>query len=126
MLGIGFRPIPSIHNKKLKQLSQKGIHMATVVITTNVTRRLDRLQWSRFHTMVTALLGIGWLLDAFEVNIVGSVLGVIQTVFHLDAGVVRSDRIHAGDIVAPERILGRWTSSRRVSAGRRQMARQIH
>lgn len=59
--------------------------MATAVITTNVTRRLDRLRWSRFHTMITALLGIGWLLDAFEVNIVGSVLGVIQTVFHLDA-----------------------------------------
>jgi MFS family permease len=57
--------------------------MATTVITTNLTRRLDRLQWRRFHTMVTALLGIGWLLDAFEVNIVGSVLGVIQTVFHL-------------------------------------------
>ncbi|HZR39539.1 MAG TPA: MFS transporter [Ktedonobacteraceae bacterium] len=59
--------------------------MTTVVITTNITRRLDQLHWSRFHTMVTALLGIGWLLDAFEVNIVGSVLGVIQTVFHLDA-----------------------------------------
>jgi MFS family permease len=69
----------------LKQLSPKGIHMATEVITTNVTRRLDQLHWSRFHTLVTAVLGIGWLLDAFEVNIVGSVLGVIQTIFHLDA-----------------------------------------
>ncbi len=58
--------------------------MATEQITTDVTRRLDILRWSRFHTMVTAVLGIGWLLDAFEVNIVGSVLGVIQTVFHLD------------------------------------------
>jgi hypothetical protein len=35
--------------------------------------------------MVTAVLGIGWLLDAFEVNIAGSVLGVIQTIFHLTA-----------------------------------------
>lgn len=59
--------------------------MATEQITTDVTRRLDVLHWSRFHTMVTAVLGVGWLLDAFEVNIVGSVLGVIQTVFHLDA-----------------------------------------
>lgn len=59
--------------------------MATEQITTDVTRRLDVLHWSRFHTMVTAVLGVGWLLDAFEVNIVGSVLGVIQTVFHLNA-----------------------------------------
>ncbi len=69
----------------VKQFRQKGNHMATELITTNVTRRLDQLHWSRFHTMVAAVLGIGWLLDAFEVNIVGSVLGVIQTVFHLDA-----------------------------------------
>jgi MFS family permease len=59
--------------------------MATQRITTDVTRRLDLLHWSTFHTMVTAVLGIGWLLDAFEVNIVGSVLGVIQIVFHLNA-----------------------------------------
>ncbi|HEY0754765.1 MAG TPA: MFS transporter [Ktedonobacteraceae bacterium] len=57
--------------------------MATETISTDVTRRLDRLRWSRFHTTITAVLGIGWLLDAFEVNVVGSVLGVIQGVFHL-------------------------------------------
>ncbi len=59
--------------------------MAAPTITTGVTRRLDRLRWSRFHTLITAVLGVGWLLDAFEVNIVGSVLGVIQGVFHLNA-----------------------------------------
>lgn len=59
--------------------------MATQPLTTTVTRRLDRLHWSRFHTLITAVLGIGWLLDAFEVNIVGSVLGIIQSVFHLNA-----------------------------------------
>lgn len=59
--------------------------MASQVLTTTITRRLDRLHWSRFHTLITAVLGIGWLLDAFEVNIVGSVLGIIQSVFHLNA-----------------------------------------
>lgn len=59
--------------------------MATERISTDVTRRLDLLHWSRFHTVATAVLGVGWLLDAFEVNIVGSVLGVIQSVFKLDA-----------------------------------------
>ncbi len=59
--------------------------MATQRIATDVTRRLDRLCWSRFKTTVTVVLGICWLLDAFEVNIVGSVLGIIQGVFHLNA-----------------------------------------
>lgn len=57
--------------------------MSIETISTDVTRRLDRLRWSRFHTTIVAVLGIGWLLDAFEVNVVGSVLGVIQSVFHL-------------------------------------------
>lgn len=57
--------------------------MAAETISTDITRRLDRLRWSRFHTLIVAVLGVGWLLDAFEVNIVGSVLGVIQSVFHL-------------------------------------------
>jgi len=57
--------------------------MSTETISTDVTRRLDRLHWSRFHTTIAAVLGVGWLLDAFEVNVVGSVLGVIQNVFHL-------------------------------------------
>lgn len=59
--------------------------MSTNIVHTDVTRRLDRLKWSRFHTTVTAALAVGWFLDAFEVNIVGSVLGIIQGVFHLDA-----------------------------------------
>lgn len=59
--------------------------MATDLLRTNVTRRLDVLHWSRFHTLITVALGVGWFLDAFEVNIVGSVLGVIQGVFHLNA-----------------------------------------
>jgi hypothetical protein len=33
--------------------------------------RLDRLPWSAFDTRLTLALGIGWLLDAFEVNIIG-------------------------------------------------------
>jgi len=61
------------------------IIMASERIRTDVTRRLDVLRWSPFHTTITVALGVGWLLDAFEVNIVGSVLGVIQNVFHLNA-----------------------------------------
>ncbi|GAC1454312.1 MAG: MFS transporter [Ktedonobacterales bacterium] len=49
---------------------------------TNVTTRLDRLPWGRFHLTVTMALGIVWLLDAFEVNIIGSVIPTIDKVFH--------------------------------------------
>jgi len=48
-----------------------------------IGERLDRLPWTRFHTRVTLALGIGWLLDAFEVNVIGSVLGVLKTLWRL-------------------------------------------
>jgi len=50
---------------------------------TNLTARLDRLPWGRFHTVVTIALGLGWMLDAFETNIIGSVLGQVRQVWHL-------------------------------------------
>ena len=50
---------------------------------TDVTTRLDRLPWSPFHRYVAIALGIVWLLDAFEVNIIGSVLPTIQRYFNL-------------------------------------------
>lgn len=49
----------------------------------NLPQRLDRLHWSRFHTAVTAALGIGWLFDAFEVNLTGGLLDTIKNEFHL-------------------------------------------
>ncbi len=45
--------------------------------------RLDALRWNRFHTTVTLALGVGWLLDAFEVTIVGNVIGVFKHLWHL-------------------------------------------
>jgi MFS family permease len=48
-----------------------------------IGERLDALPWTRFHTRVTLALGIGWLLDAFEVNVIGSVLGVLKTLWRL-------------------------------------------
>lgn len=51
--------------------------------STSVGARLDRLAWKPVHTRITLALGIGWLLDAFEVNVVGSVLGVLKDLWHL-------------------------------------------
>lgn len=50
---------------------------------TDLTARLDRLPWGRFHTIVTIALSLGWMLDAFETNIIGSVLGQVKSVWHL-------------------------------------------
>lgn len=44
----------------------------------SVGERMDKMGWSSFHTRVTMALGIAWLLDSFEVNIIGSVLDVLK------------------------------------------------
>ena len=56
------------------------------VFETDVPARLDRLPWSRFHTLVVAALGITWILDGLEVTLVGSLAGAISASprLHLD------------------------------------------
>lgn len=46
---------------------------------------LDRLRWRPIHTRITLALGIGWMLDAFEVTIVGNVLGILQKLWGITA-----------------------------------------
>ena len=48
------------------------------VFQTNIPARLDRLPWSRFHTLVVFALGITWILDGLEVTLVGSLSGAIR------------------------------------------------
>ncbi|HZB89880.1 MAG TPA: MFS transporter [Stellaceae bacterium] len=47
-------------------------------VRTSVPARLDRLPWSRFHTLVIAALGITWILDGLEVTLAGSVAAALQ------------------------------------------------
>jgi len=42
------------------------------VFSTAIPARLDRLPWSRFHSLVVAALGVTWILDGLEVTLVGS------------------------------------------------------
>ncbi|HZB91513.1 MAG TPA: MFS transporter [Stellaceae bacterium] len=60
-------------------IPQRGIPSGTG----EVGKRLDGLAWRPIHTRITIVLGCGWLLDAFEVNIVGSVLGVLQKLWQV-------------------------------------------
>src|SRR2546423_2047225 len=48
------------------------------IIDTDVPARLDRLPWTRFHTLIVVALGISWVLDGLEVTIAGSIVGALE------------------------------------------------
>ena len=47
------------------------------VVETMIPRRLDRLPWSRWHWLVVIGLGITWILDGFEVTMVGAIASML-------------------------------------------------
>ncbi len=63
------------------------MHDTAAVIETDIPARLDRLPWTRFHTLVVVALGITWILDGLEVTLAGSIAGALQEspVLHFDA-----------------------------------------
>ena len=52
---------------------------AASTFETRTPARLDRLPWSRFHTLVVFALGITWILDGLEVTLVGSLSPVLTS-----------------------------------------------
>jgi MFS family permease len=44
---------------------------------------LDATPWNRFHRRAAVTLGMGWGMDAFEVTLIGSILGVLGPLWHL-------------------------------------------
>jgi MFS family permease len=57
-------------------MDQRTVNPA--IVETDIPARLDRLPWSRFHTLVVAALGITWILDGLEVTLAGSVAGALK------------------------------------------------
>jgi MFS family permease len=53
-------------------------HALPAIVSTDIPARLDRLPWSRFHTLVVAALGVTWILDGLEVTLAGSVSGALK------------------------------------------------
>ena len=47
----------------------------------NLGARLDRLPWSRRHTVILLALGAGWLFDSFEVQVFSSAVGPLGDSF---------------------------------------------
>jgi MFS family permease len=50
---------------------------------TALLQRLDTAGWNRVHAAITAALGIGWLLDAFEVTVVNNVIATFRDLWRL-------------------------------------------
>ncbi len=53
--------------------------MPNAPIESDIPARMDRLPWSRWHTLIIAALGTSWLLDGLEVTLVGSLSGVLES-----------------------------------------------
>jgi MFS family permease len=66
------------------------------IVETMIPRRLDALPWSRWHWMIVVGLGITWILDGFEVTLVGALASVLTN----------SDTLHLSTQQASS--LGTW------------------
>ena len=63
---------------RLEKEPSETMPHAAVIIETDIPARLDRLPWTRFHTLVVVALGITWVLDGLEVTVAGSIAGALQ------------------------------------------------
>jgi MFS family permease len=61
--------------------------LSTETFETTIPSRLDRLPWSRFHTLLVLALGITWILDGLEVTLMGAIGAVLTRpdVLHFSA-----------------------------------------
>ncbi|HTK12878.1 MAG TPA: MFS transporter [Xanthobacteraceae bacterium] len=67
-----------MHDASLDKAVAGDDGIASRVVETDIPARLDRLPWSRFHTLVVAALGITWILDGLEVTLAGTVAGALK------------------------------------------------
>ncbi len=84
------------------------------VISTTIAARLERLPWSRFHTLVVAALGITWILDGLEVTLAGSIAGALKASPALrfsDSDVGLAGTAYLGGAVAGALFFG-WLTDR--------------
>jgi len=58
-----------------------GVHAAEVGIQSDIGPRLDRLPWTKWHTLILCGLGFAWFLDSLEASIIGSLLGILKKVW---------------------------------------------
>jgi MFS family permease len=61
------------------------------IIESDIPARLDRLPWTRFHTLIAVALGVTWILDGLEVTLAGSIAGALQ-----ESPVLRFSEVQVG------------------------------
>jgi MFS family permease len=81
-----------------------------------VPARMDRLPWTRFHWMIVIGLGISWVLDGLEIQIVAS------AGFQKDLGMSIADVTLAGTVYLVGQVIGSLVFGRMSdSLGRRKL-----
>jgi len=53
-------------------------------ISTLIPARVDRMQWSRFHTRMVVALGVAWILDGLEITVASDVADILEKKNTLD------------------------------------------
>ena len=53
--------------------------VSSTVPTSLVPARIDRLNWSRFHTRLVIALGVAWILDGLEITIASNSTSIISS-----------------------------------------------
>jgi MFS family permease len=74
------------------EVSIAAVENSPEAVRSTIPARLDRLQWSRFHTRVVLALGTAWILDGLEITLASSVAGVLTDgdTLHLSSAAVGS------------------------------------
>jgi hypothetical protein len=65
-------------------LGAPSIDPGRAAVESLVPARIDRLGWSRFHTMMVIALGVAWVLDGLEITIASNVTDIISKRAALD------------------------------------------
>ena len=79
------------------------------IVETDISARLDRLPWCRFHWLVVVALGITWILDGLEVTLAGLARRRCCTAPTVSGSAARRDRLR-------RQRLSRWARSSARSA----------
>jgi hypothetical protein len=82
---------PQPHSSMFKRLehrvkaawSPKPKHELEHSGQTNMFKRLDTLTWSKWHTKMAIILGIGWAMDSFETTVVSASIVNISKTFDI-------------------------------------------
>jgi hypothetical protein len=48
------------------------------IVKSLVPARMDRLPWTRFHWLIVVGLGVSWILDGLEIQIVSAIGSTLQ------------------------------------------------